>query len=440
MKFKNIRNEENQLFGQDYMVELQMVEDADFEDLIMAKDKLAFVLEHHAQKIYQVESGRLAGYWTTKYYENGKRRVKQLKSKQALIQFLYDFYKEGEGYNKTFETVYNEAVDHRRNIGKIQYKTVEDYMVSFNRFMLPLKDKKISSFTDEMLMMWITDILEEQKPKVSVYDHMFGYVDTAFKYAVRKKYIATNPMDSIDRSDYYRLCDRGIKKPEETYFTDEEVELIRNYAKQHLDNPRALLILLNAEMGTRAGELPALRWDDVEDEFIRIHAQQIRNDETTPQTFEVVEYTKNARRKADGQPREFPITPRIRQILNIARQMPGESEYVFHDKNGAMITKDTYERHLMRVCRNYLHLTKTNNHCFRRHVNLILIELGYDTSERAYLLGQTTRTNDQDYSPSRVKNMRRIQDDLTRYHEKKDGLVSSPTFTQQNEAIRFQVG
>ena len=97
-------------------------------------------------------------------------------------------------------------------------------------------------------------------------------------------------------SDYLKNCDLTIKQDEERQFSEEEIERIRAYAEKNLENPRALMILMAIETGMRAGELAALHKEDVYEEFIHVHRQQIR--ETDTEGHEIiyeVGYTKDER-------------------------------------------------------------------------------------------------------------------------------------------------
>lgn len=441
VRFERIRNTANTRFGERYMLELMQVENADI-GVIMSNEypKLAYVLEHHAQSINEVQTGRLKGYWKTYYYENGARKQKVVKDKKDLVNWLYDYIREGEGFNKTFEVVYNEMIQERLDMGVIGHKTALDYQGSYKRFMSGIAGTKISTFTPQMVMKWITKDVLPSEPNQTAFEHMICYLGFAFEYAKRMDYIETDPMEKINARLYYKKCSRSRKKPEDKWFTEEEVELLCEEAMKDSDRPTALLLLFNAEVGTRAGEPEALRKEDIGPDTIYIHAQQIRNDHVKPHTFERVDYTKDTRCKADGQPREFPITPRIRKILDLAAQLPGESEYVFHDENGDMIKKDSYAQYLRRKCERLGIRTsdgkgyKTNNHCFRRCVNLMLIKLGYDASARAKLLGQTTHTNELDYSPTRIEGLQEAGRRMADFRSGR-GDDRSLTFTQQKAAV-----
>ena len=105
--------------------------------------------------------------------------------------------------------------------------------------------------------------------------------------------------------------------------------------------------------------------------------------------------------------RYIPLTDKAKQVISLANEIPGESLYLFHDKNKPdMITKDSYILNLRRRCRR-LGCIPTNNHAFRMAFNSRLIELGLSSSDRALILGHEVQTNEAHYS---LTDSRRLED------------------------------
>lgn len=251
-----------------------------------------------------------------------------------------------------------------------------------------------------------------RKPKDSAFKRLLIYINRTFWFARKQRYITSNPCEFIEYRDYRKHCDHTHKAEEDTYFTEAETEMIRQDMLKNISNPRALIALLNIETGMRADEPVAIHCDDIHDDYIDIHRQQLRHDETSPAWYEDVDYTKDTRCK-DGSSRHFPITPAIRRILDKALELPGESIYLFHDNKGNMIAKDSYGRFFRRHCLK-LGLKKTNNHALRKGLNNnCFIPLGFSPNERAALLGHTVRTNEQNYSLRRSDMVSKLGSRLT---------------------------
>ena len=96
--------------------------------------------------------------------------------------------------------------------------------------------------------------------------------------------------------------------------------------------------------------------------------------------------------------------------------LPGNSEYIFHDKKGSPIQRDSYIQNLGRRCKR-LNINCTHNHAFRVAFNSRLIGLGFSSADRALILGHEVQTNEANYS---VTDKRHLAD----LHKKLTGEVS----------------
>ena len=104
------------------------------------------------------------------------------------------------------------------------------------------------------------------------------------------------------------------------FFSEEELSILREDALKTTENPRSLMTLLAMETGLRVGELAALHTADIEDGFIHVHRQQLRNHRGGKQVFEEVGYTKDERKHPhDG--RYVPITEACANVLCLARRV-----------------------------------------------------------------------------------------------------------------------
>lgn len=180
-------------------------------------------------------------------------------------------------------------------------------------------------------------------------------------------------------------------------------------------NPRALMTLMAKETGLRSGEQAALHKSDIKGDYIHVHRQQRKDKEDgRSQLFFEVPYTKEERMNPhDG--RHVPITEECRKAIELALKLPGESEYLFHDK-GKMVSKDSYLQNLKRRCRR-LGIQTTNNHAFRMAFNLRMINLGFSSSDRALILGHEVQTNEAHYSLTDKRRLEQIRGLLTNEKE-----------------------
>ncbi len=374
-------------------------------EMLEEAKKRKFVKEHHTRSIVQISSGKKTGRWKT-YLGNPRKEVLRNTEKE-LIEYLYNYYMERDCPEPTYADIFEDLMDYKLNMLNRELKTIKTDRGIFNRFESKFAKHKISEITEEMLLEWIREAIADQYPTPNALKRLILQMRNVFDFAVRKRYCAYNPARNIDIGNYAKSCNLNRKSDEDKAFSLEELSALEDDANQHKDNPRALMILLAKETGMRAGEMPALLWEDIDDDYIHIHRQQLLDDTVKgKRTYTEVQYTKNERTCPDDG-RLFPITDPIKKVLDRAKLLPGKSEYVFHDQEGDPIRKDSYELYLRRRCR-ILGMTTTNNHAFRMSLNSRFIDLGLNASQRALLLGHTVRTNELHYSLTDRRRMKEL--------------------------------
>ena len=240
-------------------------------------------------------------------------------------------------------------------------------------------------------------IFSSTKPKEGALRKHLQLLGQIFDYGVHNKLCFDNPVKFISASDYVHLCKLYKKSDEEKAFSKEELEAFWQDCKTHLDDPFALMTLASSYSGLRAGELPVLRKTDDLGDFLHVHRQQRKEkDDNGHQFFYELPHTKDERRHPHNG-RFVPIIPELREVLDHANALPGESEYIFHNKKGEPLQADSYEQNLRRRCKR-LEISTSNNHAFRIAFNSKLIELGFSAAERALILGHEVQTNENNYS------------------------------------------
>ena len=165
-----------------------------------------------------------------------------------------------------------------------------------------------------------------------------------------------------------------------------------------------------------AGELPALHWEDIEDGWIHIHRQVVYG--ASRKEIKLKDYTKDERASPKGG-RRFPITEDIKEVLEVAKKLPGESDFVFHGKRGEVIKPDGYHQHLRRLCRK-LGIKTTHNHAFRMMTNGELRAAGFTSEELSLLLGHSVETNERRYSRRDRRKLDAIEEKMRKIKKKEE--------------------
>jgi len=128
--------------------------------------KKLYVGDHHKFRIAPLYSkdGKRNGYWYTHIYVDGKRKVVQKASEDALYDFLFDFYLEQESRPKTFDDVFEMFVEFKRARGRSE-STIKDYRLYRGFIDKKIRNKALVSITEDELRMWLVSDFLKQKPK-----------------------------------------------------------------------------------------------------------------------------------------------------------------------------------------------------------------------------------------------------------------------------------
>ena len=161
-------------------------------------------------------------------------------------------------------------------------------------------------------------------------------------------------------------------------------------------------ILFSIETGVRAAEIPALKWSDIHEDYIHIHAQQLSQVKKGGKDYYYAGWTKDEKGISNGG-RKFPLTNVLEALLGEIKALQEtfgiESEYIFCHEDGEWIKTDAYETCLRRLLRS-AGMPVTNNHAFRMSLNsnIFIGKCNIPVTERARLLGHSVETNLRHYS------------------------------------------
>lgn len=166
-------------------------------------------------------------------------------------------------------------------------------------------NKPISSFTKVELDAWAHDMIRNHNMTKKQYYNMSVILRQELDFAVDNGWISSNVFSEVKINT--KLFVREKKKPSNTqvYLTNEAPAMITEMINRFREDPthtNPLMVLLAFEIGTRVGELVALKREDIAPDWSMIHIQrqEIRTYEKVDNDgfvmkmtgFKVVEYTK----------------------------------------------------------------------------------------------------------------------------------------------------
>ena len=344
-------------------------------------------------------------YWGTKMADG--RKIKAA-TRDGLIDKLFNFYADGLS-DLSFKAVFKAAINEKEITENPKEKTLYKNEADFHRFISSeLAAKDIRTITEIDLKKYIQEWVNREHPKKKVYLAFKGVLNLSFSYAYYHKIISENPVERINNKVYMKSCDTRKAKPEEKILSPDEIKSLQDEVRHRMTlqkygsyyiNGYAMLFAI--ETGVRVAELCALKWEDVKENSIHIHCQQLNKQVEGKKVYYLVPYTKNEKGQSeDG--REFPLTRKIRELLAELKgkqeQLRVESEFIFCHEDGEWIKTDAYITFLRRLCRS-LDLNVTNNHALRMSLNSnVLIPKGVSVADRAAMLGHSIETNLRNYS------------------------------------------
>ncbi len=375
------------------------------------KEKEKKVLETHKYAITQTtitKNGKRYVRWQTTCGDNRPR----CSTYEALIERLYSYYFDNNNVinDYSFKTVFEAALKEKINTERPKEKTIRDYNSSFAALITDgFACKDIRKITQSELQQYIMDTVINLDLTKKRLLKLKGLLNLTFTYATNPEHriLVYNPVPE-NNSHFLKHCRLSKNKPEEKAFQPEEIDTIREYLWNRVSKRKydvnGYAILFASWVGLREAEIPALKWSDITETAIHIHAQQNDEMQDGVKTFYYNPTTKNEKGiSKDG--RYFPMNSEIKRILdelrNKQQSLGINSEWVFAKADGTWTTTSGYYKALYNLSKK-LDLNLTNNHAFRIALNsYVLIPMGIPVTERAKMLGHSVDTNLKYYSFAR---------------------------------------
>lgn len=315
--------------------------------------------------------------------ENGKK-LKKLSSKKAIEDAIVSYYKEAE-HEPTVKNVFYEWVERKLKYGEIQKQTYDRYLNDFEKYFL-LKQfvkTKIRYVTENQLEDFIMETIVDNNLTAKAWGNIRIIIRGMFVYAKKRKYTQLNiTMFFAELDISKKVFSKSKRKDELNVFTEDELKMI--IAKLWERNTIGHLgVLMAIYTGMRVGEISALKWEDVKDDYIHINRSQIKFKDENGKT----KYDIRNSPKTDTGIRDVVIIPELRMVLKRIRLINPFTEYVF-EKNGNFMSVHAFTMILYRVCEE-LNIQKRGMHVLRKTYATRLINAGIDESIIINQMGHT---------------------------------------------------
>ena len=359
----------------------------------------------------KIEYKESKGLWMTMMPDKSKIYGK---TKEVVIDKLMEKYGLSiRDYSLT--TIFDEAIAHKDRTESVNPETLYHLQATFKRFIDDaMAHTDIRTITCDSLSEYTLNMLRKaqtvdtqgvtHKVKKKAYLSYKSVLNVIFEYALLKDMIRFNPLTKFNNKAFLKECDCSKSVSAQKIFSENELDTIKQTVRSYMKCKRydgyfvnGYAILLSIETGMRAGELPALKWSDVHDNYIHIHSQQLSNKRDGGKEYYYADWTKDEKGISRGG-RKFPLTKAIKDILDELKAVQESkmihSDFVFCNTDGEWIKTDAYITCLRRML-NSLGFEITNNHAFRMSLNSNVLagKLNLPVAKRAELLGHSVETN-----------------------------------------------
>lgn len=352
----------------------------------VAEMKIKKYVSMHNHKIWQGKDGYWCTYITT---ENGRKFVKK-KTEQEIKVLIADLY--GAMINPTVETCYNEWIKNKIEYGEITIATKNRYKIDYDRFVKePFGEKSIADIDSKTLEKFVRETIADNQLTAKAYGNLRTVIKGIWKYALNNNF--TNLSISTFFADLDISKKAFAKKKQKTQvFTTDETDEIINYL---WENPiiENLAIILCFQTGMRIGEVSALTYMDIEDNYINVNKQEVtyKGDENSHKyVYEVVDYA-----KTDAGTRKIYITDSVHKTIEAIKRRNHNGKYLL-EKNGKKIHKTVLGGYINKVCDD-LGIERRSMHKIRKTYATLLLDAGCDEAFVVSQMGHSDIKVTRDY-------------------------------------------
>ena len=366
----------------------------------------------HRHAITRSRDGRYTTYLPDPTKPNGRRQIRR-KSQAELYHTLLEFYGvEEEQPVLLFSELFEKYLDYKKRFinannskKSISPSTIRRYERDYEKYIKPLSlaSTPINKITTPQLEVMLTDMIKNNAMAEKCASNVISYVCQAFSFARRSEYITKDPAETLDRLLLLSCCKFTPKKSDaERVLTSKEMCLLRSAVLEHEKNHPLYMpdyaIELAQLTGMRVGELAALHWTDIDEEFIHISYSEHRLDYSDKTCELIIGEPKN------GKHRLLPLTDDIRALLAKIKALGLKSKenFIFVREDGRRYTAHDISCAIDRRA-SEAGIKKTSIHGVRRTVSS---QLNTILSQKAVadMLGHSERVNEQFYNYSTAEN------------------------------------
>lgn len=352
---------------------------SEVSDIVTRMKRKRDIKKQFGEKIKQRKDGK-------QFYIYIDRKQFTSTSYDGLLDVLYEeFY----GYlTSSLEDLYADWMKWKRDNSSVTGKTLKEIKFLWDKHLanepivqIPIRDLKSKDFV-ALFRKWTKDRTMTRK----YFNNIKSVLNGIYEYAVENEIVQHNPIKEINMRQFtYKPVNN-----EHDVFSKEDRNILLEFLKDSTEI-YALAIQLDFFMVCRIGELLALRWSDIQGDYIRIQSQylscQTMNDDLTF-SKRIHENVNHVKGNTEQGFRFMPLMPETKKILDRIKQQNPDGEFILmHD--GKQLNKDAFNRWLKKYC-NMAGIIPHSSHKIRFTVASMLYDNGVPLTTLQQLLGHTT--------------------------------------------------
>lgn len=350
--------------------------DLDNVQYAMINAKKEEILSKHKYKIFQGSDGR----WKTTVPDKTKKSGRRIIAKSDYNDFINEliaFYDSIEDDNNSINEDACNSVNKRlctltdilpkwlalKEVHTDSGSYIKRIYVDWNKYYKgkDIANIPVQNMTQIYLDKWIHQTIKDYNLTRGQYYNMSIIIRQCLDYCCQVNILQSNPFRSVKiRKKLFRKV-RKPKSKTQVFLVKEQLLLFNEANNSFLRCPKCttpLMIMFNFFLGLRIGELTALKWSDIEDNYLYVHRSEIEDVKLDLNTgdvissdFKVVEYT-----KSDAGDRYVYLNSEAKKILRIVKRVNFEygrydDGFIFLNmRNGRRTTTDAVSTYLQNLC------------------------------------------------------------------------------------------
>lgn len=389
-----------------FAVENGMIDLSYMQDVIEMR-KRKELLDKHPYSVWEGKDGK----WYTYLPDETKERKKALRkraSREEIEELIVDYWRTREEKERVYS--FDDVYFMWRNVQDqtVSENTVAKYETDYARF---FKDTEFASMDiakvdDDAIRIFMCSEIKEHRLQREGARKLFGYIANTVYFARKKRIVSGNPVEFLQPKDFYRHCYDVYKPDEKKIISKEDMRALQQRFQMDYESRPNYIPTYAVEFasltGMRVGEIAALRWDAITDDYIVIDKSEKSN---RAKTDFWIDRTKN------GKNRLFPMTDEIcgllKRIETVEKEYGYFCEWVFANEKGR-VHAPIISSCSKTKCRQ-LGIDEKGIHAYRKTLNSNLRCRGVSATVASSMLGHSMGVNERYYTFDITENSERAR-------------------------------